>query len=153
MKLLFAIVLVVMLFVSACGQKPAEEPDVVSPGDEPVIEPEEPTETDVEMPEGDMTPVDEPEEVAKPTTSDEVRILAKGGLEPLELSISAGSAVTWMNEDTKDIVLTFFKDGKFYLNSAVIKPGEKFEHEFTEAGEYEYWTLAYGPQGAKITVK
>ena len=39
------------------------------------------------------------------------------------------------------------------MNSQKMENGDQFEHEFTEAGEYEYWTLAYGPMGAKIIVE
>ncbi len=147
MKFLY-VLFVLMVFVSACAQQAVEQPPAVSPEQEPTAEPEAEAEAEA--------PVEAPEEVVEevPTvTTDEVRILGKAGFEPLELTIAAGSAVTWYNDDAKDIVFTMFKDGKFYINSDVIKPGEQFELEFTEAGEYEYWTLAYGPVGAKITVE
>ena len=69
-------------------------------------------------------------------------------------AISAGSSVTWINDGEKGMVVIIFKDGGSYTNSQTIKPGEKFEHEFTEAGEYEYWqNIAFGGDSSKITVE
>jgi|TARA_B100001964_G_scaffold237107_1_gene300026 plastocyanin len=140
MKLFYGIILVLMIFVSACAQQPAEPAPVTEP--EPSVEPE-----------GTGDAVAEPEEVAE-VTSTEIRSVGAGGFDPSELTISAGSAVTWINDDEKAAYLIIFKDGKAYTNSNRILPGEKFEHEFTEAGEYEYWqNIAYGVVGGKITVE
>ena len=144
MKLFYAIAIVLMVFVSACAQQTGEEPPAVSPDSGSSAEPE--TEGPVD------TGEEAPEEVGEVTTN-EIRYVGAGAFEPDELTISVGSAVTWFNDDEKKGAVIIFKDGRSYMNSDGLNPEEKFEHEFTEAGEYEYWTLAYGPQGAKIIVE
>ncbi len=140
MKLFYGILLVLMIFVSACAQQPAEPAPVTEP--EPSVEPE-----------GTGDAVAEPEEVAE-VTSIEVRSVGAGGFDPSELTISAGSAVTWINDDEKVLVIIIFKDGRSFMNSNRIMSEEKFEVEFPEAGEYEYWqNIAYGVVGGKITVE
>jgi len=139
MKIFYVIVLVLMVFVGACAQQPSEPaPPASAPSTASEPEPE---------------VVAAPEVVAPTATSEEVRVVANGGIEPLELTINAGSSVTWMYDAEIVSVLTISKDGVSYLNSPVLKPGEKFEHEFTEAGEYTYFAVTYGPQGAKIIVE
>lgn len=146
MKLFYAIAIVLMVLVSACGQTTVEEPPAVTPESEPSTEPEtEPGAPDTV----EEAPETEPE---VETTSDDVRILGKAGFEPMELTIVAGSSVSFYNDAEKTTTVTYFKDGKFYLNSPILDPGDQFENEFTEAGEYEYWTLAYGVK-AKIIVE
>jgi plastocyanin len=139
MKLFYVTALVLMVLVSACAQQTDEQAPLTEP--EPVAEPEvQPVAEDVEV-----------EETAE-VTSEEVRLL-RGSIEPLELTISVGSAVTFINDGGLTSVIYLEKDGASYMNSPILKDGEKFEHEFTEAGEYEYWGIAYGPQGAKIIVE
>ena len=143
MKLFYGIALVLMLFVSACAQQPAAQPS-------PVTEPEPSAEAEVQP---EVQPETEAEEVVE-VTSNEVRSVGAGGFDPAELTISAGSAVTWINDDEKALVIIIFKDGKSFMNSNRIMPGENFEVEFTEAGEYEYWqNIAFGIVGGKITVE
>ncbi len=149
MKLFYGIVLVLMIFVSACAQQAAEQA--------PVTEPEASAEAEVQPEagaEGTGAAVAAPEEEVVETTSNEIRSVGAGGFDPDELTISAGSAVTWINDDEKTQVIIIFKDGKSFTNSNRIMPGEKFEIEFTEAGEYEYWqNIAFGVVGGKITVE
>ncbi len=140
MKLFYGIVLVLMVLVSACAQQAVEEAPVTEPSAEAEVQPE----ADVEE-----TVVDE--EVAE-VTSEEVRIL-KGSVEPMELAITAGSSVTFMNDGGIISVIVIQKDGAQYMNTPLVDAGEKFELKFTEPGEYTYFAVAYGPQGAKITVE
>ena len=141
MKLLYGIVLVLMVSVSACTQQPAQPEAQDDAGD--AMEDA-----------GDAMEDDTVDVVAEPeTTSEEIRVLGSGGIEPLEVTISAGSSVTWMYDADIVSVLTIQKDGASYLNTPLLKAGDKFEHEFAEAGEYTYFAVSYGPQGAKITVE
>lgn len=135
MRLIYAIMLVFVLLASACAQqtKPIENPMPDNAAEEPQEEPEQ-----------------EAEEQA-PLSANEARIAGKS-IDPLEISIDAGDSVTWFNSLGKGTTLTIMKDGKHYMNSPIINQGEQWELEFTEAGEYEYWALAFGPQGAKIMV-
>ena len=146
MKLFYGIILVLMVLISACAQQPAEQAPVTEP--EPIAEAEVQPEAEAG---GTGDAVAAEEEVAE-VTSNEVRML-KGSVEPLELAISAGSSVTFMNEGGLPSVIYITKDGSTYMNTPLLKKDGKFEHEFTEVGEYEYWGIAYGPQGAKITVE
>ncbi len=145
MKLFNAILILLMVFVSACAQQPqAVQPTQTA--EQPAAEPQE-EETSESMDQAD----DAMENEAK-TASSDVRIVGKAGFDPMEITINAGDSLTWINDDKKELTLTIFKKGKWYLNSNVIEPGQSFEQEFKEAGEYDYWTLAYGVKG-KITVQ
>ena len=142
MKLFYGIVLVLMLLVSACAQQPAQPEAQDDAGDA------------MEGDAGDAMEDDTADVIAEPeTTSEEIRVLGSGGIEPLEVTISAGSSVTWMYEADIVSVLTIQKDGASFANSPLLKAGDKFEQEFAEAGEYTYFAVSYGPQGAKIIVE
>jgi len=141
MRLFYAILLVLIVFVSACAQQPepapvpTQQPVVVEPAEEVVVVEEEEV------------------EVAVPSTS-EVRILAGSAFDPDSLTINVGDSVTWINSDEKVAILIIFKDDRAFQNSNRILPGEKFEQEFTEAGSYQYWrNIAFTSDGATITVE
>jgi len=88
------------------------------------------------------------------SSSVEVRILTAGAFDPDELTINVGDSVTWINTDEKETAIIIFKDGRSYMNSNKIKPGEQFENEFMEAGSYRYWiNIAFGSDGGMITVE
>jgi plastocyanin len=141
MKLFYGIILVLVVFVSACSQQAQiSEPEAMEKG--------EAMEKDGDAMEGEAM-----KDKGSTLSAADIRILGKGGFEPSELTINAGESVTWINDDEKTFTMTIFKDGKSYMNSNVLKPGDLFEQEFSEEGTYEYWTLAYGPQGAKIVVE
>lgn len=142
MKLFYAIALVLMLFVSACAQQAVEEAPVTEP--EPSAAVEVQPEAEVEE-----TVVEEP---VVEVTSEEVRIL-KGSVEPMELTITSGSSVAFMNDGGIISVIVIQKDGANYMTTPLVDAGEQFELEFAEPGEYTYFAVAYGPQGAKITVE
>lgn len=140
MKLYYAIMAVFILLASACAQQTQPTAELIT--DDAVQEPQEQAQEQAQE--------QETEDQASVSTN-EVRIVGKS-LDPLEISIAAGESITWFNDLDKGTTLTIMKDGKHYLNSPLITKGGQWELEFTEAGEYEYWTLAFGPQGAKITV-
>ena len=145
MKFFYAIVLIFVVFISACAQQ-AQEP-AVQPS--PVVQAPPEPEAAVAVPE----PV-EVEEVVPETSLDEIRYVGAGGFDPSELTIITGSVVTWINNDEKPGAVLIFKDGKFFINSGRLKPEGKFELEFTETGEYDYWwNLAFGAVSGKITVE
>jgi len=152
MKLFYAIVLVLMVLVSACAQQTVEQaPEQAAPAETV----EQPAENVVEVVDDAAAAEEEataPEQLSPTPTANDVRILGKAGFEPAELTISVGSAVTWKNGDKKDLTLTIMKGKKFFHNSPLIKAEEIFELEFTEAGTYEYWSVAYGVK-AKVVVE
>jgi plastocyanin len=55
--------------------------------------------------------------------------------EPAQLTVKAGTTVTWMNRD--DIPHTVVCAGKF--RSKAMDTGDKFSFTFTAAGEYKYF--------------
>jgi len=145
MKLLYGVFLVLMVFVSACAQQaaqpaPVPEPEPAAPAPEPEPEAAEGT--------GAAVAPQVEEKV------NEVRYVGAGGFEPDELTISAGSAVTWINDDEKAGAVILFKDGRSFTNSGRLAPDGKFEYEFTQAGVYDFWwNLAYGAVSGKLTVE
>lgn len=150
MKLIYGVFLVLIIFVSACAQKVAEPvappsaPEPVAPAPEPEPEPEADT--------GGTGAAVAPQEKAE--TVNEIRYVGAGGFDPKELTISVGSAVTWMNDDEKAGAVILFKDGRSFTNSGRLAPDGKFEYEFTEAGVYDFWwNLAFGGVSGKITVE
>lgn len=54
---------------------------------------------------------------------------------PESVTIKVGQTVRWTNNDNRDYLLVA-RDQSF--NSGNIRPKEKFEHKFTEAGTFEY---------------
>ena len=149
MKLFYAIILGLLVLVSACAQQTPPAAQAV----QPIPPAEQPTADNTQQQEIEVveeTNAQEKEETK--TASGDVRIVGKEGFDPMEATINAGDAVTWVNDDKKALTLTIFKKGKWYLNRDVIEPGQSFEQEFREAGEYDYWTLAYKAKG-KITVQ
>jgi len=145
MKLLYGVFLVLIVLVSACAQKAAEPvappraPEPVAPAPEP--------EADIGGTGAAVAPQVE-------ETVNEVRYVGAGGFEPKDLTISAGSAVTWINDDEKVGAVILFKDGRSFTNSGRLAPDGKFEYEFTEAGVYDFWwNLAFGGVSGKLTVE
>lgn len=147
MKLIYGVFLVLMVLVSACAQQaaqpvaPPSAPEPVAPAPEP--EPEADT---------DGTGAAVAPQVEE--TVNEIRYVGAGGFDPDELTIKAGSAVTWINSDSKAGGLLIFKDGRSFANSGRLAPDGKFEYEFTEAGMYDFWwNLAYESISGKLTVE
>ncbi|MCH8003720.1 MAG: cupredoxin domain-containing protein [Nanoarchaeota archaeon] len=157
MKLFSGIVLVLMVFVSACAQQPVAEPAAQPSAPEPSPVPEAEPEPEVEA-EAEPEPATEAEGtgavVAVPEgDSYDIRYVGAGGFDPDTLTISAGSSVTFFNDDSKTMVIIVFKDGRNFATPR-LSPGQQAEVEFTEPGEYDFWwNLAYATVGGKITVE
>ncbi len=150
-KLVYAIMLVLMIFVSACAQQqeqPSAQPAAASNPAPIVQEPAPEPETGGTG--ASVAP--QAEEKAPEAKSDEARLLGTGKYEPLEVKISKGGTVTFFNDGGIKTVITIKGKGKI-INTQVIQPGGKYEQEFMEAGTYEYWGVAYGQGGAKIIVE
>src|SRR3989344_6093621 len=142
MKLFYGVILGLLVLASACAQQPqAVQPTQAE--EQPAAEPQQ---------EEASESMEQADDAIENAASSDVRIVGKEGFDPTEVTIHAGDSLTWVNDDKKALTLTIFKKGKWYLNSNVIEPGQSFEQEFKEAGEYDYWTLAYGVKG-KITVQ
>jgi len=153
MKLFYGIVLVLMVFVSACAPQAAQPAPAAEPEPVPEVEPEAEVEAEAEP-----EPATEVEGtgavVAAPEGgSYDIRYVGAGGFDPDTLTISAGSSVTFFNDDSKTMVIIVFKDGKNFATPR-LNAGQQAEVEFTEPGEYDFWwNLAYAAVGGKITVE
>lgn len=147
MKLFYGIVLIMVMFISACAPQAAEpEAQPSAPVTAPEPEPEPETE-------GTGAAVAPPEEEAAETSTTDVRYVGAGGFDPDKLTISVGSSVTFFNDDSKSMVIIIFKDGKTFATPR-LNSGQQFEVEFTESGEYDYWwNIAYAAVGGTITVE
>jgi|TARA_B100001964_G_scaffold240026_2_gene308927 plastocyanin len=153
MKLFYGIILALMIFVSACAQQPAAEPEAQPSEPEAAPAPPEPEPEVAPAPEvgteGTGAAVAPPIE----TTSNDIRYAGADGFDTDKLTISVGSSVTFFNDDSKTMVVIVFKDGRNFATPRIV-PGQQAEVEFTELGEYDFWwNLAYTPYGGKITVE
>jgi len=149
MKLFYGIILVLIVFVSACAPQaaqPAAQPSAPEPSPAPEAEPETAPEAETEA-EGTGAEVVEPS-----SDSVDIRYGGAGGFDIDELTISAGSSVTFFNDDSKTMVIIVFKDGRNFATPR-LTPGQQVEVEFTEPGDYDFWwNLAYAAVGGKLTV-
>ena len=151
MKALYGLVLVLMIFVSACAQQQTPAQPAADSGSMPVPDQENVPEAVVDSSGDAIAP--QADEKAPEVKSNEVRLLGAGKYEPLEVTISKGGSVTFFNEGKLKTVITIKgKDGKT-INTPIVQPGDKYEQAFAEAGTYEYWGVSYGPGGAKIIVE
>lgn len=149
MKMFYGIVLILMVFVSACAQQPAAQ---ITPPDN--NEQQSAADAEVQPDEAPETADDTSKGEVMEASSNEIRYVGAGGFDNDTLTISAGSAVTWFNDDEKKGAVVIFKDGRSYMNSNGLRTGEKVEVEFPEAGEYEFWwNIAFAGNSGKITVE
>jgi len=119
MRLYYGIILVFMVFVSACAQQPAAT-QAPTQQEQPRVE----TQPAVGIPEDE---VEEEEEIAPvPEISTTEVILLRGSVEPEELVISSGSFVTLGNDGGLPTVVTIFKDGVSYMNTPLLNDGDRF---------------------------
>ena len=153
MKLFYGIILVLVVFISACAAQPEAEPSA------PEAQPAEADDSGAAIEDegidtdGTGAAVAVPEEEPAETSTTDVRYVGAGGFDPDKLTISAGSSVTFFNDDSKTIVIIVFKDGRNFATPR-LNPGQQVEVEFTESGEYDYWwNLAYAAVGGKLTVE
>ena len=136
-KHILAVLVVIML--SGCAAEVQEQPtepsapDVTPPVEEqPSVEPEGPVEGEVE----------EPEVVGGAA---DVQVL-RGGFDPEELTVSAGTVVTWKSMDDR-IHIVVLVGGE---RSPRLSEGDIFEYEFDEAGTYQVMDAVFGFKGTVI---
>ncbi len=150
MKRVFVFWIILLFVFTACAPQQEEVVDeVTTPEPQEEEETPEPDDTQEETETADEVE-EEPEDTG--TGGDDVQILGKDGFDLDDLKVSKGTTVTWFNAVDKSVTVTFFKEGKFFQNSPVVKAGEKFEITFDEEGSYEYWSVAFGVK-AKVTVE
>jgi len=136
-KHILAVLVVIML--SGCAAKAPEQPgEAVTPEVTPPVEEQLPVE-----PEGPVE-VEEPEVVGGAA---DVQLL-RGGFDPEELTVSAGTVVTWKNMDDR-IHIVVLVGGE---RSPRLSEGDIFEYEFEEAGTYTIMDSVFGFKGT-VTVE
>jgi len=73
---------------------------------------------------------------------------------PNPIQVSAGSTVTWTNDDSQPHTATSGEnaspDGTF--DSGIMAPAATFEHTFAEAGEYPYFCLLHPNMVGTVSV-
>ncbi len=136
----------VVLVVAGCST-PVE--DVPEPVPVPVVAESEPVQV-VDQPQDETNVV---------VSSGDISILGARGLEPDSLTVRAGSSVSFTNnnpseiDNYKDIVLVIQnKYTRLTEHSGKLSLGETYEHVFTTAGTFDFWTVGYGIKGT-ITVE
>ena len=123
MEIKHILAVLVVLMLSGCAAEVQEQPDetvtpdVTLPAEEqPPVEPEGPVE------------VEEPKVVGG---AEDIQIL-RGGFDPEELAVSAGTVVTWKNTDDGTHIVNIIGE----QTSPTLKAGDIFEYKFEEAGTY-----------------
>ena len=136
-KHILAVLVVIML--SGCAAEVQEQPDETTTPD--VTPPAE-----VTPPPEPETPPEAPVEEEKPVSgAADVQVL-RGGFDPKELTVSAGTVVTWKNMDDRvHIVVLVGGERSPSLNKEDI-----FEYKFEEAGTYEVMDAIFKFKGTVI---
>jgi len=141
MEIRHILAVLVVLMLSGCAAKVQEQqptepvtPEVTPPAEEPIAEPETPAEEEVE----------EPEVVAGAA---DVQVLREG-FDPEELTVSAGTVVTWKNMDDR-IHIVVLVGGE---RSPRLESEDTFEYKFEEAGTYQVMDAIFGFKGT-VTVE
>lgn len=139
MEIRHILAVLVVLMLSGCAAEVQDQPtepitpEVTPPvEEEPPAEPETPAEEEVE----------EPEVVGG---AEDVQIL-RAGFDPEELTVSAGTVVTWKNMDDR-IHIVVLVGGE---RSPRLSEGDIFEYEFEEAGTYQVMDAIFGFKGTVI---
>ncbi len=70
--------------------------------------------------------------------------------DPANLTVPAGSTVTWTNRDTEAHTVDNSKD---LFHSKPLANGDKFSYTFKDAGSYPYFCKLHPQMKAQITVK
>jgi amicyanin len=72
--------------------------------------------------------------------------------DPRELTIAAGTRVTWINRDDVPHTATSTARSKAF-DSKTLDTDQQFSHVFTTAGTYEYFCAVHPHMRGKIVVK
>jgi plastocyanin len=69
----------------------------------------------------------------------------------MKLSVSAGTTVTWINND--DVPHTVVSEDKTTFRSKALDTGDKFSYTFTKPGEYPYFCSVHPKMVAEVVVQ
>lgn len=139
MEIKHILAILVVLMLSGCAAEVQEQPDeTVTPDVTPPVEEQPPVE-----PEGPVE-VEEPEVVGG---AEDVQVL-RGGFDPEELTVSAGTVVTWKNMDDRVHIILLVGGER----SPSLNEGDIFEYKFEEEGTYRVMDAIFKFSGT-ITVE
>lgn len=79
-------------------------------------------------------------------------VIADFGFKPAELTVPAGTRVTWVNRDDDPHTVTS-SDRPQHFDSGALDTGERFDHVFAAPGSYAYFCTAHPKMTARIIVK
>src|SRR5262249_11364584 len=71
---------------------------------------------------------------------------------PVELTVAAGTRVTWVNRDDVPHTATSAAKPKI-CGSGALDPDQKFSHVFDRPGVYEYFCAVHPKMTARVVVK
>ncbi len=73
---------------------------------------------------------------------------------PNELTINSGESVTWINDDSAFHTVTsgYYDEFDGLFDSQQLDPSQKFSHEFSEPGQFQYYCKLHPWMEGKIIV-
>jgi len=71
--------------------------------------------------------------------------------EPSEMTVAEGATVGWINEDSIVHTVTSKQQGLF--DSSIIAPGQQWQYQFAEEGEYNYYCTVHPWMQGSVHVK
>jgi len=86
----------------------------------------------------------------------DITILGKEGFSQEETRVTAGTSITWTNQDPKNKNVVLNIETRLLANmpnaiapykivtSPQIRPGQTFTHTFSEPGDFFIWVVGYG---------
>lgn len=148
---------------------PTPTPEPIPTPPAPVEEePEVPEETPEEVPEEtpEEVPEETPEETPEESYAADVSISEGSSSQGCEtdgtcyvesdLTVEAGTTVTWTNDDTSSHTVTSGTPSGTagdVFDSDIIESGGTFEYTFDESGEYDYFCVIHPWMAGKVTVE
>jgi plastocyanin len=146
-RFLFLFAACALLFSGCIIEKRAEIPRAAGDIAEKLIEnnPIVPENQSILFDDKDAAPVNVPPSI------EEVVMVRSKQIEPENLTIKAGTAVVWVNDDGLKHILIENND-EFSSYQKMYEKGSRYKYVFDDPGVYQYRDTVYGAKG-KITVE
>ena len=134
MKAIYVIAVLVVALIVGCATQTTQPTQPTAPADETPTAPQASNEPQDVVANDEVADTEE----AEPAVGGDIKVLNKA-FDPEELTVSAGSTVTWINTDETAVhSLSITGKGTFCPRK---KAGEKCEYTFEEPGTYEVMDL------------
>jgi plastocyanin len=83
------------------------------------------------------TPAPQPSPTPTPRSPATVQVaIYDFGFNPATITVAPGTTVVWVNTGAVQHTVA---DKQLTWSSSILDPGARFEHTFTQPGEYAYW--------------